>query len=96
MDNLLAGSAENGGADGAAAADMLQAETQYRAEFPYAAKKPDEISFVKGDILKCYKKYEDGWMEGRVLFSDLAPGEHPCHKLGKRGSFPGNFVSEIM
>ncbi|KAG5519776.1 hypothetical protein PMAC_000049 [Pneumocystis sp. 'macacae'] len=53
-----------------------------RALYDYQAAIPEEISFVKGDILSVLEMQEDGWWEGEVV--NL--------KKSKRGLFPSNFV----
>ncbi|EMR11125.1 hypothetical protein PNEG_00721 [Pneumocystis murina B123] len=53
-----------------------------RALYDYMAAIPEEISFVKNDVLLVLDMQEDGWWEGEVLNS----------KNSKRGLFPSNFV----
>lgn len=53
-----------------------------RALYDYQATIPEEISFIKDDILLVLEMQEDGWWEGEVVNS----------KNPKRGLFPSNFV----
>ncbi|KTW31701.1 uncharacterized protein T551_00962 [Pneumocystis jirovecii RU7] len=53
-----------------------------RALYDYQATIPEEISFVKDDILLVLEMQEDGWWEGEIVNS----------KKSKRGLFPSNFV----
>ncbi|KAG5437170.1 hypothetical protein PCANB_001147 [Pneumocystis canis] len=53
-----------------------------QALYDYQAAIPEEISFVKNDILLVLEMQEDGWWEGQVV----------SPKKSKRGLFPSNFV----
>jgi len=51
-----------------------------QALHPYAASRPDELSFSAGNILTVLKKGSDGWWEAEFN--------------GKRGLIPGNYVAD--
>lgn len=52
-----------------------------RVEFDYIAQEPDELTMVKGDVIKNVVPKMDGWYEGVLR--------------GKTGVFPDNFVKII-
>ena len=51
------------------------------ALFAFEAREARELSFQKGDIVMCKRRWNDGWWEGTL-------------PNGQRGVFPANYVSE--
>jgi SH3 domain len=51
-----------------------------RALYPYTARKDDELTFAKGDVIKLMRKYDQNWWLGNFR--------------GKNGYIPSNYVEE--
>ncbi|EDV25610.1 uncharacterized protein TRIADDRAFT_55897 [Trichoplax adhaerens] len=74
--------------DGAADnSNYSQANTEtserYRAFYPYAPEKEDELELMVGDIIIVKEKCDDGWFVGSST------------RTGLYGTFPGNFVEPV-
>ncbi|ODN05946.1 Rho guanine nucleotide exchange factor 26 [Orchesella cincta] len=57
-------------------------ELRVEAIFPYDARRPDEMSFYVGDVIRVSQMQPDGWYFGTKL------------KSGESGWFPGNYCCE--
>ena len=52
-----------------------------RAMYMYQAAIPEELSFVKGDVLAVTRHQDDGWWEGEVMGKNGGPGLVPSNYL---------------
>ena len=57
--------------------------SRYRAFYPYAPEKEDELELLVGDIIIVKEKCDDGWFVGSST------------RTGLYGTFPGNFVEPV-
>ena len=52
-----------------------------KAKYAYEAAIPEELSFVKGDILAVLRLQDDGWWEAEVAGKNSRPGLVPSNYL---------------
>ena len=61
--------------------NSMLTESAARAMYLYQAAIPEELSFVKGDILAVTRHQDDGWWEAEVMGKNAPPGLVPSNYL---------------